>query len=261
MKRDSVIGCAILVGLALAVPSSGEVPIGEPGFVPPAATNLASSDDSRSAPETYGGASRTAVTHGSYAFTPLQDGSWNHLTNGWSSRTSGANTATCTALHLPSGALLEAITTFTDDTDPTFNVQYFLFTIDLATSTGGISFSFATTGTPGIQRVLHTLVTPITINNDRRSYALCVLHAGTTSATQHGGATFWYRLQVSPAPATATFPNDVPTSHALFRFVEALAASGITGGCGAGSFCPDAPLTRGQMAVFLAAALGLHFPN
>ena len=70
-----------------------------------------------------------------------------------------------------------------------------------------------------------------------------------------------YRLQVSPAPATATFPNDVPTSHPFFRFVEALAAAGITGGCGTGSYCPDAPVTRGQMAVFIANALGLHFAN
>jgi hypothetical protein len=68
----------------------------------------------------------------------------------------------------------------------------------------------------------------------------------------------WTR-QVSPAPATATF-GDVPTGHPFFRFVEALAASGITGGCGGGNFCPDQPLTRGQMAVFLAAALGLSWP-
>jgi hypothetical protein len=59
---------------------------------------------------------------------------------------------------------------------------------------------------------------------------------------------------------TATFPNDVPTTHPFFRFIEALAASGITAGCDAGSFCPDDPVTRGQMAVFLVAALGLHFP-
>ena len=70
-----------------------------------------------------------------------------------------------------------------------------------------------------------------------------------------------YQLQVSPPPATATFPNDVPTTHPIYRFVEALAAAGITGGCGAGAFCPDQPVTRGQMAVFLATALGLHFPN
>ena len=69
-----------------------------------------------------------------------------------------------------------------------------------------------------------------------------------------------YQLQVSPAPATASF-NDVPSSHPFFQFIEALAASGITSGCGNGSFCPDAPLTRGQMAVFLAKGLGLSFPN
>lgn len=65
--------------------------------------------------------------------------------------------------------------------------------------------------------------------------------------------------QVSPAPASATF-NDVPTGHPYFQFVEALARSGITGGCGAGFFCPDQTLTRGQMAVFLAKGLGLSWP-
>lgn len=65
---------------------------------------------------------------------------------------------------------------------------------------------------------------------------------------------------VSPAPGIATF-NDVPMGHPFFQFIEALAASGITGGCGSGNYCPDAPLTRGQMAVFLSKALGLHWPN
>jgi hypothetical protein len=69
-----------------------------------------------------------------------------------------------------------------------------------------------------------------------------------------------YRLQVSPAPAVATF-SDVPTDHPFFRFVEALAASGITAGCGGGQYCVDAPVTRGEVAVFLSAALGLYFPN
>jgi hypothetical protein len=53
----------------------------------------------------------------------------------------------------------------------------------------------------------------------------------------------------------------VPVGHPQLQFVEALVAAGITAGCGGGNFCPDAPVTRGQMAVFLAAALGLHFPN
>jgi len=67
-----------------------------------------------------------------------------------------------------------------------------------------------------------------------------------------------WRRQVSPAPAVATF-NDVPTGHPQFQFIEALAASGITAGCGPGNYCPNANLTRGQMAVFLAKALGLHW--
>ena len=63
---------------------------------------------------------------------------------------------------------------------------------------------------------------------------------------------------VSPAPATATF-NDVPTNHPFFQFIEALSASGITGGCNSAPplYCPDSFVTRGQMAVFLAKALGL----
>ena len=69
----------------------------------------------------------------------------------------------------------------------------------------------------------------------------------------------WQR-SVSPAPGVATF-LDVPTSHPFFQFIEALVASGITAGCGSGNYCPDNPLTRGQMAVFMAKALGLHWPN
>jgi hypothetical protein len=69
----------------------------------------------------------------------------------------------------------------------------------------------------------------------------------------------WQR-QVSPAPATATFPNDVPTTHPYFRFVEALAAAGITAGCLPATYCVNDPITRGEMAVFLSAALGLHWP-
>jgi S-layer homology domain len=73
-----------------------------------------------------------------------------------------------------------------------------------------------------------------------------------------GHVEVWWRRTVSPQFAV-TF-NDVPASHAFYQFIEALAASGITAGCGNGNFCPDAPLTRGQMAVFLAKALGLHWP-
>ena len=73
-----------------------------------------------------------------------------------------------------------------------------------------------------------------------------------------GHVEVWWKRTVSDAPGTATFA-DVPDNHDFYQFIEALAASGITAGCGGGNYCPDAPLTRGQMAVFLAKALGLHF--
>jgi hypothetical protein len=47
---------------------------------------------------------------------------------------------------------------------------------------------------------------------------------------------------------------DVPTGNPFCRFIEHLAADGITGGCGGGNYCPDSPVTRAQMAVFLVAA-------
>ena len=83
-----------------------------------------------------------------------------------------------------------------------------------------------------------------------------LIFAGSTTAL--GGVRITWHRQVSPPPATATF-NDVPTNALFFPYVEALAASAITGGCGGGNYCPSAPLTRGQMAVFLAKALGLHW--
>lgn len=81
----------------------------------------------------------------------------------------------------------------------------------------------------------------------------------TSGATRIFKMMAYYKLEVSPAPGAATFPTDVPTTHPFFRFIEAVAASGITAGCGAGTYCPDSPVTRGQMAVFLASALGLSF--
>jgi Metallo-peptidase family M12/S-layer homology domain len=44
---------------------------------------------------------------------------------------------------------------------------------------------------------------------------------------------------------------DVPPSHMFYEFVEILAANGVTGGCAPSYYCPDNPVTRAQMAVFL----------
>ena len=98
-----------------------------------------------------------------------------------------------------------------------------------------------------------------TVDNGANTYVVDVA-AAPGNNVRFRAVRVGYQLQVSPAPDTATF-SDVPTSSPIFQFVEALAASRITSGCGGGNFCPDAPVTRGQMAVFLSRALGLNFRN
>jgi hypothetical protein len=44
---------------------------------------------------------------------------------------------------------------------------------------------------------------------------------------------------------------DVPQSNTWHTDVEKIFRAGITGGCWAGNFCPDGPVTRAQIAVFL----------
>jgi hypothetical protein len=61
---------------------------------------------------------------------------------------------------------------------------------------------------------------------------------------------------IPPAP-TGTVFSDVPAGHWAGAYIEALVAEGITGGCGAGVYCPDSPVTRAEMAVFLTKTFGL----
>jgi hypothetical protein len=44
---------------------------------------------------------------------------------------------------------------------------------------------------------------------------------------------------------------DVPCPSTFANWIEAMANEGITNGCGGGSFCPQTPVRRDQMAVFL----------
>lgn len=45
--------------------------------------------------------------------------------------------------------------------------------------------------------------------------------------------------------------DDVLRDYWAFSFIETLAQSGITAGCGGGNYCPSSPVSRAQMAVFL----------
>ena len=54
-----------------------------------------------------------------------------------------------------------------------------------------------------------------------------------------------------PAVGSSTGFTDVPTTYWAAAWIKQLAAEGITGGCGTNLYCPEAPVTRAQMAVFL----------
>jgi ELWxxDGT repeat protein len=64
----------------------------------------------------------------------------------------------------------------------------------------------------------------------------------------------------TPPAATGTRFGDVPADYWAAPWIEQLAADGITGGCGGGNFCPDQPVTRAEMAVFLSTAFHLPLP-
>ena len=60
-------------------------------------------------------------------------------------------------------------------------------------------------------------------------------------------------LCYTPPPCTGIF-SDVACPSLFGDWIEALAAEGITGGCGAGVYCPSNEVRRDQMAVFLLKA-------
>ena len=62
-----------------------------------------------------------------------------------------------------------------------------------------------------------------------------------------------YGVCYVPPACTGVFA-DVPCSSDFAPWIEALAAEGITGGCGGDNFCPANPVRRDQMAAFLLKA-------
>jgi VCBS repeat protein/all-beta uncharacterized protein/S-layer family protein len=53
---------------------------------------------------------------------------------------------------------------------------------------------------------------------------------------------------------------DVPVGHLFYEQIGKLSARGVTVGCGNGNFCPEAAVTREQMAAFIIRAMGEFNP-
>lgn len=159
--------------------------------------------------------------------------------------------------HLPSGALVTSYDLDYCDPDGGLSPYQVWILLDRSGNELTIVVLDRQSLSPGCHTITidmtssHVVINPI----ENRFTILTTLQAPASI----NGLVVAYQLQVSAAPASATF-LDVPTSDFGFQYVEALVAAGVTGGCGGGNYCPDTPVTRRQMAIFIAKALGLHWP-
>jgi hypothetical protein len=235
---------AIFVVLALSSSAIGQI------TAPPARLTAPN-------PETYGTASEVVIAVPDWEFNPYAS----TTTFGWDAGryVNSANGDLEAGLHVPAGAAITRLEVQACNTNATTPG---ILTLAERSNSSGMGFVidqvFISPNTP-CTLVSVTLSPAYKVNNSINSYYLTWDNGTVTDGTiKIQTARVFYKLQISPDPAGATFA-DVPVGHPFHRFVEALYASGITGGCGGGNYCPDAPVTRGQMAVFLAGALGLHW--
>jgi hypothetical protein len=62
---------------------------------------------------------------------------------------------------------------------------------------------------------------------------------------------------LNPPACTTPMFNDVPANDPFCRWIEELARRGVVSGCGGGNYCPNDPVTREQMGVFISATFSL----
>jgi hypothetical protein len=260
------------VGSVFVLVSSLFAPAGsaqeDPNLVPPRGVLVAGESPQVSdAPRAFGTGNQTLempATLFSGKFD--QDAELSYVGNHFYGTASGTPQRFYAAIPLSGGSRIVQIECHVNDGSAVNNValsyQRYGFDTNADVPVFGFIRPWGTTGSTGYQDIYYfpdeadgTIVHGE--GSIRYTYYLSADVANDTSF--RGCRLTWQRL-ISPAPAVATYPNDVPTTHPYFRFVEALASAGITGGCAPQAYCPDQPVTRGQMAVFLAAALGLHFP-
>lgn len=257
-----------ILGLVIAIAGGGGSLLAEPpdesaGTTSEAAARLAASAAAVPQPNTYGTSVETALYVGGAAFsanradvTVLEDGGGSAFFTG-----TGTPSSAWAPVSLPQGALITGVDFFYYDANATTDFTAAVYEFPSTTGTFNTVAVTASSGSAGLGSSTVNLGSPWTVNNNLNAYSVFVYYApAALSNLKWRGVKIRYKLQVSPAPGTASF-NDVPTGHQYFQFIEAVKASGITTGCQASPplYCPDQPLTRGQMAVFLARALGLQW--
>ncbi len=158
-------------------------------------------------------------------------------------------------VRIPNGAMWDGVTIFYYDNDASNDLEFAVFRDYGVNNEQQVTQVFSS-GQPGYA----SDYLPVGLTTDHaNNFYVVGFNIAISGSLQFRAARIEYHLQISPAPLTATF-SDVPTNYWAFRHIEALASSGISAGCGGGNFCPESYVKRSEMAVFLAKALGLHFP-
>lgn len=269
----------ILAGTSVVAQSPTDVEA-HPGLAMPPADGRTGADDTLLESKTFGTTDSAISTIAWSRFVPADDATGYNSGSFTTARAVDAGAADTqlwaeiTAGELPTGANLSQIAFYVNDSDADNNIEAWYCTFEVHSNFGDAYGSIcnlidSTSGTPGSTVIFDTINVTVRrmtdIDSDGTpeivSHYLMFQPGGDAGPDQkiHMARLVWER-QLGPAPGSATF-SDVPTGHAFFQHVEALADAGITAGCGGGNYCPNDPVTRGQMAVFLAKALGLHWPS
>jgi hypothetical protein len=203
------------------------------------------------------------------AFVPVGDALWVALAYGYKYRQSGASVNA--VVQLPSGVEIQFLDLYYYDADPVNDISAVLYAYSGGTPDSGPPAVDALTttsssGSPGYDYayspafgLFYTVNNNVALDPAGAQLEITIVAPVASSDLRFKAVDLWWMRQVSPAPAVQTF-NDVGPGDFGFQYIEALAAAGITGGCGGNNYCPNNPLTRAQMAVFIAKALGLYWP-
>lgn len=266
----TILGIA-LAAIAAAQSSDGPTPSAAAKPYDSAAATAQMGIAKPAVPSEFGTSSYSLLQVGSAAFHPRDSsGTQSYDSTGLIHQTGGVS-SWWAPVNLPEGVLVPWMDIYACDSNPSSHMTFyftgysgsdtpvttdfwFLNTTQITSPPSGCGYFISG---PGIGA-------PLQINNNVQygggyDYVAIVVFGATDGSNKLKGVDFWYKRQVHPGPASATFA-DVPTSSPQFKFVEALVSAGITAGCGSGNYCPNDPITRGQMAVFLSVALGLHWP-
>ena len=260
--RNLVFSVAVVVALVMAVPAfaqqanlggvSGEV-TASPNVraAEPAPDPMLNSTDQwgTSNWETYEATAFDAA---------LRAGAWGDHNGSYIQSLTTANVSVGWPVHLPSGAVVEYVRLFYNEPSASYAIGAGFYRFSDYGTNGLIQACSPTAAITSDTWIDFGPFSEVVDNspNFGYTYNILAIWGGDTKIYKW---TIWYLRQVAPAPATATF-SDVPTSYWAFRYIEALNASGITGGCGSGNYCPENYVKRSEMAVFLSKALGLYFP-